>query len=106
MNIHNKEEAVLIHLKLSDGDLGNPAERERICELEDRMEEAIALEGVGEFDGDEFGQGECVLFMYGADADALFNTIEPILRGSGLCSAGYAIRRYGAPGASENRIAL
>jgi len=35
---------------------------------------------VGEFDGNEFGEGECVWYMYGPDADALYRAVEGIIR--------------------------
>ena len=52
----------------------------------------------GEFDGHEFGDGSCTLFMYGPDADALFAAVEPILRASPLADGAYAVKRYGDVG--------
>lgn len=91
----NPEHAVLVHLVLSDDELGTEEEREAIYLLSDRLEEAIERHQAGEFDGNEFGGGGCVLFMYGPDADALFSSIEPIIRLSPLTRDGYAIKRYG-----------
>jgi hypothetical protein len=42
------------------------------------MQQAIEEAAAGEFDGDEFGDGKCVLFMYGPDADRLFGVIETV----------------------------
>jgi hypothetical protein len=50
---------------------------------------------VGEFDGEESGEGRCVLFMYGPDADRLFAVVEPILKAAPLPREGFAIKRYG-----------
>ncbi len=103
------DHAVIVHLVLSDSDFGTEDERARVHELSDRIEAEINLSGVGEFDGDEFGAGECTLYMYGPDADALFDAIEPVLRGSTLSSRGYAIKRYGDaedPDAREVRVDL
>jgi hypothetical protein len=89
------DQAVLVYLKLSDDRFGTSEERDQIRELSDQLEKAIQDHGVGEFDGDEFGEGQCTLFMYGPDADALFETIEPMLRDSSLTANGHAVRRYG-----------
>ena len=89
------EHAVLVYLKLSDDGFGSTDERDQIHELSDRLEAAIENNHAGEFDGDEFGEGQCTLFMYGPDADALFGAIEPLLRDSPLSSGGHTIKRYG-----------
>ena len=89
------EQAVRVHLQLSDTQFGSPTEREAIGNLSDRLDEAIRTQEAGEFDGDEFGDGECVLYMYGPDADKLFAVVEPLLRATPLCRGGYAIKRYG-----------
>ena len=103
------EHAVLAYLRLSDGEFGGEGEIESIHELTDRLAEAIESAGVGEFDGDEFGDGECSLYMYGPDADALFASIEPILRNSSHATGGHVIKRYGDaddPEAKEVRVDL
>ena len=48
--------------------------------LEPKLEAALKASGVGLFDGNEFGDGECVWYMYGPDADALFREAEPVIR--------------------------
>ena len=65
--------------------------------------------GPGEFDGDEFGGGECTLYMYGPDADRLFGAVEEELRSSEHAGGGFAVKRYGAagdPSAREIRVDL
>lgn len=89
------EHALLVYLKLSDDGIGTFEERNQIQELSDRLEAAIDDHIAGEFDGDEFSEGQCTLFMYGPDADALFAAIEPLLRDSPLSSGGHVIKRYG-----------
>ncbi|MCA9101835.1 MAG: hypothetical protein R3C10_01485 [Pirellulales bacterium] len=103
------EHAVLVYFKLSDDEFGTTLEREQIQELSDRLAEAIEGNVAGEFDGDEFGEGHCTLFMYGPDADVLFEVIEPILSDSPLRCGGYAIKRYGEASdenARETRVDL
>lgn len=89
------EQGVLIHLKLSDQKFGKTAEMTSIHALEARLAEVIKDKRLGELDGDEFGEGECTLYLYGPNADALFAAIEPLLRSSPLTKGGWATKRYG-----------
>ena len=89
------EQAVIVHLHLRNRGFGSFEEREGIVALEERLTTAIEEADVGEFDGDEFGGGECVLYMYGPNADSLFDIIHRLLKTSPLASKGYAIKRYG-----------
>ena len=101
------EQALLVHLMLSQGEHGSADERERISALEGKVEQAINSASAGEFDGSEFGGGECTLYMYGPDADALFDAVAPVLKLSPIAAGGYAIKRYGAaadPKASEAHV--
>lgn len=102
------EQAVIVHLRLSDHSFGSIEERKALLALQDQMAWAIENAAAGEFDGDEFGEGECVLYMYGPDADRLFAAIEPLLESCPLASGGYAVKRYGGagdPDAREVRVA-
>jgi hypothetical protein len=103
------EHAVIVHLRLDDDGFGSAEKRESINELQDVLADAIDEAEAGEFDGDEFGEGECVLFMYGPDADVLFDTIKPILKKSPHSKGGFAIKRYGEasdPKAKEVKVKL
>jgi hypothetical protein len=93
----NPEHAVLVRIKLTDDQFGAPAERNAIHELADRLRDAIARAGVGEYDGDEFGGGQCTFYMYGPDADRLFGAIEPSLRTFKFAPGSTATRRFGGP---------
>jgi len=92
------EQAVTVYLQLSDNGFGSEDEQHRIYDLSDQLAAAIDMQDAGEFDGDEFGDGSCTLFMYGPDADALFAAVEPILRASPLAEGAYAVKRYGDVG--------
>jgi hypothetical protein len=103
------EHAVIAHLRLSGGDMGSPAERARLEALEDELEQAIRSAKAGEFDGNEFGGNECVLYMYGPDADRLFATVEGVLGALPPSPGSYVIKRFGAAddrGAREERVDL
>jgi hypothetical protein len=89
------QQAVLVHLRLIDHPLGSDRERAAVFDLEDMLRDAIDDQGVGLFDGEEFGEGRCVLYMYCPDADRLFAVIEPILKAAPFARGGFAIKQYG-----------
>lgn len=98
------EEWIAVYFKLSNDEYGTQEERDSIHQFTDKLAEVIRKSGMGVFDGDEFGNGECGLFMYGLDADQLFNVVEPLLRTWEPIKGGYAIKRYGAPAGQSERI--
>jgi hypothetical protein len=100
------EQAVILKLKMVSGQMGSDEERHRIHDLEDRLENAIKQSAVGDFDGDEFGDGYGTLYMYGPSADALFGTIQPALQTYRASPGSYALKRYGKPGSQQDRIPL
>ncbi|GLS36424.1 hypothetical protein GCM10010869_20130 [Mesorhizobium tianshanense] len=89
------EQAAIVYLLLNGGQFGASQERESILVLEDRLEQVIRDASVGEFDGDEFGEGNCILYLYGPDAERLFVAIEPVLKSSSVAAGRYAIKRFG-----------
>jgi hypothetical protein len=91
-----EEQAVIIHLRLAGGDFGSDAERKKVFELEDKLIDAIDAEGVGEYDGNEFGEGGVTLYAYGPDADALFAAMEASIREFAPNQGSSATLRYGS----------
>lgn len=74
-----------------------------IATLENRLEEVLEISEQGELDGHETGPENTTLFLYGADAEALFRTVEPLLRDYPLCrGAQVTIRQDGR----ERRVVL
>jgi hypothetical protein len=65
--------------------------------LEESLSAAIADSMAGEFDGNEVGDGQAILYMYGPDADALYSAIAPIVRAAEIAIDGVVVRRYGPP---------
>lgn len=74
------EQDVLIRLRLSNRQMGRAEEREGIEQLADQLEAAVLEAGVGEYDGDEIGGGEAILFFAGQDADKLLAVLAPLLK--------------------------
>jgi hypothetical protein len=101
------EHAVIVHLPLDDARFGSSERREALHALEDELINAIELAEAGEFDGNEFGEGECVFYMYGPDADTLYMVIEVVLQEFPVARGGHAIKRYGPaedPNSKEVRV--
>lgn len=103
------QHAVIVHLPLIEDPFGSEREREIIADLTGELQHAINGGNVGEFDGEEFGGGRCVIYMYGPNADKLFAVVEPILRATPLARGGFAIKRYGEAkdvSAAEVKVAI
>jgi hypothetical protein len=101
-----EEQAVILKLKLVSGEMGSNEERERIHVLEDHMADSIKRSGAGEFDGDEYGDGYCTIYIYGHSAEALFRAIQPALNSYRANAGSFALKRYGKPGSKQDRIPL
>ncbi|MFC4763904.1 hypothetical protein [Dyella koreensis] len=78
----------------------------KIHVLEDELTEAISHARSGEYDGNEIGQGELVLFMYGPNAESLLASVEAKLRESELTRLSLITIRYGGPGAPTRIVRL
>jgi hypothetical protein len=100
------EQAVRIYLKLSNDGFGDTKEREAVFKLEDELEQKISLASAGEYDGHDFGGGFGTLYMYGSNADKLFETIIESIRRYRPRAGSYIIKRYGEVGAREEKINL
>lgn len=100
----DKQEAVIIRIKLSDNEFGEDHERMAAYEVEDRLLDGITPD-IGEVDGHEFGDGFATIFLYGPSADALTEKILPILSLTNTRSGSFVTKRYGPPGANEQTIA-
>jgi hypothetical protein len=100
------EQAVIVKIRLTSGDMGNPEERKRIAGLEEQLAAAIKEAGEGDFDGDEFGNGFCTIYMYSPSADRLFTVVQPVLKKFQAPTGSYLIKRYGKPGAKQDRVEI
>lgn len=100
------EHAVIVRVPLSDGVNGTQEEIDHLLNLEEELEAAIAECDAGEFDGNDFGQGDFTYYMYGPDAERLFAAVEPILRRDRRTRAGQAVIRFGPPGSAQREVKL
>ena len=99
----SEEQAVIIKIKLGSA-MGSDEERRHIMALEDELAAAIVKSAKGEFDGDEFGDGTCTIYAYGPSAEDLFSVELPILKKFHPPAGAYAIKRFGKPGAKQERV--
>jgi hypothetical protein len=96
------EQDLLVVLKLSNRQMGTAAERQEIEAFADQLEAAVNEAGAGEYDGDELGGGECILFFCGPDVEQLQRVLQPLLKRSPLCRGGHLVRMAtGADGSAE-----
>jgi len=86
------ERDLLVVLRLSNRNMGTHEERAQIELLADDLEGAVLDAGVGEYDGDEFGGGECILFFCGPDEDQLLGVLRPLLQRSPLARGAHFVR--------------
>lgn len=100
------EEALIAKIKLNAGNLGSAEEIQRISDLEDQLEKALKAANAGEFDGDEYGEGFCTIYLFGPSAERLAKVALPILKNFRAPARSFVIKRYGKPGAKQERIEL
>lgn len=87
------EQAVIVHFQYGATDL------EPLSELENELRTAIDETGIGEYDGHEIAVdgSDGVLYMYGPDADRLFEAARPVMEKSSFMKGAVATVRYGPP---------
>jgi hypothetical protein len=88
------EHAILIHISVKDTH-GFKEERDAVFALEKELEKAINNAEYGELDGDEFGDGQAIIYLYAPDADKLHKIIDPILKCTNIAQGARVITRYG-----------
>ncbi len=99
-------DALIVVVPFTAPNLGSADDYATISALEERLIEAITKAEVGEFDGHEFGDGDCRILFYGASAEQLASIIIPIVQASSLCHKSYVLRRCEGPAAEEHRFAV
>ena len=87
------EQAVIVHFQYGSKNL------DALFKAEDQLEAAIVKAEAGEMDGHEIATdgSDGTFYMYGPDADRLYNAVEPVLRSIPFLKGAQVIRRYGPP---------
>lgn len=77
-----------------------------LYELEDKLEYIISENGVGEYDGHEMATdySDGNLYMYGPNAERLFQVIQPTLKETEFMKGATAKLRFGPPGDGVKEI--
>jgi hypothetical protein len=100
----NSEHAVTVHFSYGSTDLS------RLFALEDELVAALEMADAGEFDGNEMAAdgSDGYLYMYGPDANILFNAIKSVLESADFMKGAKAKLRFGPPneGAREEDVVI
>ncbi|MGZ3184999.1 MAG: hypothetical protein ACXU8N_21400 [Telluria sp.] len=96
------EQAVIVHFKYGSTDLSP------LFELEDRLESVISKAKVGEYDGHEIAVdgSDGRLYMYGPNADRLFEVVKPVLEAATFMKGAKVVKRYGPPGKDSREVSI
>ena len=91
--VADSEHAVIVHFYYNSTDLS------QLFALENQLTSSIEEAGVGEYDGNEVAVdgSDGYLYMYGPNADALFEAIRPILEATEFMRGAKAKLRFGSP---------
>ena len=100
----SQEQALLLRLRLPESQAGD--ETPTIVALEEAIEGVLRERRAGEFDGHDLRDGVWTLYLYGPDANRIFESVAEVVRTARLDPNSYAILRFGGRGATEERIPL
>jgi|SRR5579871_1069943 len=102
----NHQEALIVSIRLGETGSGEQVNLKPFFDLEDELMHLIEESGTGEYDGNEISPGLFTLYLYGSSATVLWEKVSPCLKQAKIPEGSYAVKRYGGPGAREDRIAL
>lgn len=92
--LDSNEQALLVRFDYGSTNLGP------LYSLEDKLVKAIQAAGAGEYDGHEIAVdgSDGSLYMYGPDAERLFEVVQPTLEDTDFLKGAQVTMRYGPPG--------
>jgi hypothetical protein len=91
-DVDNEEQDLLLVFPLAKGQMGTNQERQALELLADDLDAAVQAAGVGEYDGDEYGGGECTFFFCGPDVEQLLAVVRPLVKRSPLSRGAAFVR--------------
>jgi hypothetical protein len=65
--------------------------------LQDEIDLALKQSGTGELDGDLWGQGECTIYCYSTNAEAMWKVIKPVIEPHPIPKGSFATKQFGGP---------
>lgn len=99
-----REQAVIICLQFPIGKLQQQKARDAIVDLDAIIRDVIETSEVGVYDGHEFCEGSVTFFIYGGDANKIYQEIRPILQSLSSLQEVSIIKRYS--NWSEDQLSL
>lgn len=102
-DVQDDGEDVLVVFRLSNQSMGTKAERAKLEALAAELERATHEARVGDYEGDEFGGGECVLFFSGDDRARLTDVLRARLKQSPIGRDAQIARSAPGDDAAERR---
>jgi hypothetical protein len=97
----SREQTVIVTLKLPPN-----ADLDRLNELEEKLSAAIEQARAGRLYGDQFTADTCTLYLQGRSAECLYRAAIPPLRDFQPPPGSYLLKRFGKPGARQQRVEL
>jgi len=81
---------VRLHMPTSD------ESRERLSEIENQLAIHFEENPIGEYDGNEIGEGQFTVWLYGADADQLAKEVQKVLGPLSVPTGSFLFLRHGS----------
>ena len=104
------EQAVIICLQFPIGKLQEQKALDAVFDLDDILCSVIETSGAGHYDGHEFCEGpdeeSVTFFIYGDDANRIYNEIKPILQSLPMLPGSYVMRQYSSDNNFNDHIPL
>lgn len=88
----SQEQAVIVHFNYGSSDL------QRLIDVKRQIELALSMTGAGDLHGTEItvDGSHGSLYLYGPDADRLFEVVRPALESASFMQGAKARKRYGS----------
>jgi hypothetical protein len=97
------QQALILTLRLADATTPPSVVHERLEQVDRALRAAIGARREGEVEEPVAAGVDCVYTCYGDDADRLLDAARAGLSDVPLLPGSYAVRRFGPPGAPEER---
>lgn len=98
-----EERDLLVVLRLSNRQMGTNDERADIALLAEDLAAKVEEAGLGEYDGDEYGGGECILFFCGPNEMKLLGFLRSLLQHSRYARGAHFVRLVDSPDGEMKR---
>lgn len=105
-----REEALLVCLSVQPGKSDTDKGFDALMEIENIFRDILEVERIGYVDGHEFmtspDEETITFFLYGPNADMLYEVVEPIFHLLPKLPGSYVLKQYGSKNKKEQMIEL